>query len=300
MVLDWLAKGRTASPMTVADLMARKHYAKAVELAEGELKAKPGDHRLRIQLADALVAAGRGRDAVPYLREVADELASDGFAAKSIAILKRIQKIEPQPDVEDKLASLIEKKTRATAPSPFRPAAALPEFGMEEIGEPMDSGAAPMAADPTGAVEEPSAALATPLFPGFTKPELIAVMRGLDLVTHEPGDIVFAEGEPGDSMYLLGSGRVKAFIKDPRGRYKLVREMFEGDFFGEIALLSGKPRTATVTAATHCELLTLDRKTLDEIAVTHPGVVEVLMKFYYERQGSQDEKKIRSGEPPAS
>jgi cAMP-dependent protein kinase regulator len=63
--------------------------------------------------------------------------------------------------------------------------------------------------------------------------------------------------------------------------------MEEGTFFGEISILSGKPRTATVTAATHCELLELDRSTLDEITKTHPHVQSVLEEFYIQRASGQ-------------
>jgi len=109
------------------------------------------------------------------------------------------------------------------------------------------------------------------------------VMRGLELVTFEAGDVVVAEGAPGNSMFILTSGRVKAYVKTPKGKSMKVQEFEEGDFFGEIAVLTGKPRTATLTAAVDCECLELNRETLDEITKTHPGVREVLKKFQKER-----------------
>ncbi len=59
--------------------------------------------------------------------------------------------------------------------------------------------------------------------------------------------------------------------------------MEEGTFFGEISILTGQPRTATVTAKTTCELLELDRKTLDSITENHPHVRDVLQQFCDER-----------------
>ena len=53
----------------------------------------------------------------------------------------------------------------------------------------------------------------------------------------------------------------------------------EGSFFGEMSTLSGQPRSATVTAAAPCDLLELDRATLDRIAVPHPHVRAVLEDF---------------------
>jgi cAMP-dependent protein kinase regulator len=133
-------------------------------------------------------------------------------------------------------------------------------------------------------VEEAPPAAVSPLFQSFGQDELVAVMRGLRLVTFEAGDIIISEGDPGNSLFVLTTGIAKAFIKNQGtvGQRK-VREMQDGDFFGEIALLSGKSRTATVTAATRCELLELDRPTLDQIIVQHPHVMNVLQDFYIQR-----------------
>ncbi|HUG54745.1 MAG TPA: cyclic nucleotide-binding domain-containing protein [Vicinamibacteria bacterium] len=303
MVLDWLAKGKGAAPASVSALLARKQFAKAVELAQAQLRARPRDGRLRLQLADTLVAAGRGREAVPLLRGIADDLAKDGFAAKSIAVLKRIQKIDPGlKDIDQRLAGVIEQRNRqqwggtpTAAPAPAMPEIGMEEIGMDEIGLVPPPAAEPVDPAPAGgdlaldAVEADTAALLEPeprtpaLFPDFSRAELVAVMSGLRLCAFEAGDLVVAEGEPGDSLFLVSSGTVKAWIRDREGRYVFVREMGEGDFFGEISVLSGSPRTATVVAATDCELLELDRPTLDGITATHPRVRDVLQAFYEQR-----------------
>src|SRR5207253_990559 len=64
--------------------------------------------------------------------------------------------------------------------------------------------------------EEPPAAV-SPLFQGFSQDELVAVMAGLRLVTFEPGDIIITEGDPGDSLFVLTTGRAKAFTKRADG-----------------------------------------------------------------------------------
>ena len=185
----------------VDELIARKKYAKAVELLREEFEKGRRDARLRLQLADVLVLAGRKKEAVPILTGLADEFAVEGFAAKAISVLKKIQKLQPgQKDVMEKLAHLI-----------------------------------------------------------------------------------ITQGEAGDSMFVLTDGITKAFVRDASGHHTQVREMEEGTFFGEISILTGQPRTATVTAATRCELLELDRKTLDSITETHPHVREVLQQFCDER-----------------
>jgi cAMP-dependent protein kinase regulator len=133
----------------------------------------------------------------------------------------------------------------------------------------------------------------SPLFSDFSVGELLAVMSGLELLSFAAGDIVITEGEPGDSLFVVSTGRVKAFVRNPAGRHVQVREMGDGEFFGEISILKGSPRTATVTAASRLELLELDRATLDRITASHPRVRAVLEDFCAKRAGSADEALVR-------
>ena len=98
------------------------------------------------------------------------------------------------------------------------------------------------------------------------------MVRGLRVHTFDAGDVIVTERQPGQSLFILTSGRVKVFVRNPAGRNYLVAQLREGDFFGEIASLSGRPRTATVVAAAATDVLELDKPTLDGIARTHPRV----------------------------
>ena len=357
MVLSFFSGGKDAGG-NVADLIARKKYDKAIELLRAEFRQGGRDPRVRLQLADVLAMAGKGKEAVPILLGLADEFALEGFAAKAISVLKKVQKIDPaRRDVEVKLAKLIKEKTRDLPTSASLRASASaargPEFGMEEIGMEAAPTPAPHASEelrPAGLLEfqqsaqelviteEPEAgppvpieslgddllgviedvlkqspppavrtvragmpqaeaapSVESPLFTSFSQDELVAVIEGLRLLSFESGDIVITEGEAGDSLFVLTTGVVKAFVRNPAGKSIQVREMSEGAFFGEISILSGKPRTATITAKTACELLELDKSTLDSICQTHPHVREILKQFYEERLRNEQEKKIRSG-----
>jgi cAMP-dependent protein kinase regulator len=125
--------------------------------------------------------------------------------------------------------------------------------------------------------------ISSPLFADFSEADLLAVIQGLELATYGPGDILILEGDPGTSLFVVTSGVVRAFVRQPDGKNKPVREMGEGSFFGEISVLSGKARTATVTAKTNVEALILERKILDDICKTHPSVRTTLQKFAAER-----------------
>jgi CRP-like cAMP-binding protein len=350
MVLEWLSGSKDADA-----LIARGKYKQAVE-ALRELLAKHGaDPRIRLKLADVLVLSGRQREAVPVLLDLADEFAAEGQAAKSIALLKKVQKIDPgRADVEGKLADVLQAKERrkrgwdpsgekaigqeppswsastfspehfATAPTytpEQRIAAAkgatwVPSTRQDETTAGAEAAppeepitvyevemeildviqgalrapappppAAPAAPGPAAPREpEVRAFVESPLFSGFSRDELVAVIRGLRLLSFEPGDIVLTEGDAGNSLFVITEGTVKTFVRDTtQGGQLLMRRLREGDFFGEISILSGKARSATVTAATHCELLELDRATLDQITASYPHVREVLEEFYLAR-----------------
>ncbi len=124
----------------------------------------------------------------------------------------------------------------------------------------------------------------SPLFKDFSVDELVAVIQGLNLLTYQAGEIIIMEGDAGQSLYMLTAGTVRALRRNAAGKQATIGELAEGAFFGEMSILTGKPRTATVVAATYCELLELDRPTLDGIVTRHPHVLEVLKVFAAERQ----------------
>ena len=118
----------------------------------------------------------------------------------------------------------------------------------------------------------------SPLFQHFSVDEMVAVIAGLNLLTFDRGNVIIRQGQPGNSLYMLTSGKVRAFVKKD-GKNVPVADLNEGAFFGEGSILTGKPRSATVAALTACELLELDRPTLDDIASRHPHVMDVLREI---------------------
>ena len=450
----------------VATLIGKKNYTKAIEVIREQLKTQRNDPRLRLQLADVLVSAGKNKEAVTILLPLADEFAKEGFAAKAISVLKKIQKVDPgRRDIDSRLAGLIQEKQKQAvvaappsagggfelgmeeigfdapaaspeAPAPAPPAPAprpappapvaaprpappppappkprpaapepepelalesAPELDLSGGGPPPVASAAPIAVESAGAefdlgvesapaeeapldlgleaveaapviepepapppaappaapvedqdllfsgefeaveeltepileaeptveaepevtdpmsdsrfadelfsvlenaFQEPAAAAAgpapeaapaagaeivvSPLFKDFSVDELVAVIGGLNLITFERGQVILREGDPGQSLFMLTAGTVKAFVRRD-GKQVPIAELEEGAFFGEGSILTGKPRSATIVAKEHCELLELDRATLDSITQTHPHVRDVLQEFANQR-----------------
>src|SRR6185369_10039400 len=134
----------------VGALIAKKNYTKAIEVIREQLLTQRNDPRLRLQLADVLVSAGKNKEAVTILLPLADEFAKDGFAAKAISVLKKVQKIDPgRRDIDSRLATLIQDKQRLATVIPAAPSGGALELGMEEIGF---EAPAPSAAPPPRAV----------------------------------------------------------------------------------------------------------------------------------------------------
>jgi signal transduction histidine kinase len=87
------------------------------------------------------------------------------------------------------------------------------------------------------------------LFEGLEPDLLKQIRRQVDVLQFKSGEVVFHEGDPGDSLYLVGEGSVKISKEDRAGREQVLDYIKPGNFFGEMALLEGKPRSAMATAA---------------------------------------------------
>lgn len=121
-----------------------------------------------------------------------------------------------------------------------------------------------------------------PLFSDLTTQEFIAVAILLVRRVAKVGEVIVREGDPGDSMFIVSTGEVRATVLR-NGQQLPVATMRDGDFFGEMAVLSGEPRTATVTAVKATELLELSRENLREICSRHPHVEAKIRLAYDER-----------------
>lgn len=123
----------------------------------------------------------------------------------------------------------------------------------------------------------------SPLFEELSQEEREALTREMELETHDEGSVIITEGEPGSSMYVISSGEVKVFTRASGGGTVYLAKLGDGDFFGEVSVLTGRPRTATITASQRTELLRLDKEKLDNALAKHPGIRKVLDDFYKRR-----------------
>lgn len=133
----------------------------------------------------------------------------------------------------------------------------------------------------------------SPLFEMLGPAEREAVVKEMEGETHDEGSVIINEGDPGSSMYIIASGEVKVYTRGAGGTVYLAN-LGEGDFFGEVSVLTGKPRTATITASQRTELLRLDKSKLDGVLSKFPGIRKVLDDFYQRRAAHTVEAMIES------
>lgn len=103
--------------------------------------------------------------------------------------------------------------------------------------------------------------------------ELRLLMAGVTIEQFGAAETIVRQGDLGDSLYLIRSGVVEIFAIGRDGKQVHIRDLTRPAFFGEMALMTGEPRTATVRARTDAELLKLNRDGFVELFKTHPEAV---------------------------
>jgi small-conductance mechanosensitive channel len=98
-----------------------------------------------------------------------------------------------------------------------------------------------------------------------------------------PGELVIRAGDPGSSMFVLHNGRVQVQVNE-NGRSRTVATLNEGDFFGEMALFTGEPRTANVIAIEETEVLEIGHAAMKRVFDNNPDLVESLSFIMAERR----------------
>jgi CRP-like cAMP-binding protein len=110
-----------------------------------------------------------------------------------------------------------------------------------------------------------------PLFEGFSKRRLRKLARRAEFADYARGDEIVSTGGPGDAFFVVLSGSAKA-----RGK-PAARTLTTGDYFGELAVLDGGPRSATVVATSELQVMRVPREAFLELAEDEPALTASML-----------------------
>jgi len=100
--------------------------------------------------------------------------------------------------------------------------------------------------------------------------------------TLSPGETVFDEGDPGDQLYVIQSGEVE-LVRETASKQRVVARLGPGDFFGELGVVMGEPRSSRAVAVNTTRLIALDRETLEAMCMEQPVIAIRMIRVLVSR-----------------
>ncbi|MEI2766442.1 MAG: Crp/Fnr family transcriptional regulator [Dermatophilaceae bacterium] len=116
-----------------------------------------------------------------------------------------------------------------------------------------------------------------PLFAALDNEAAQVLLHEMSSSRLERGDILFHEGDPGDTLYVIGEGKVKLGRTSSDGRENLIAILGPGEMFGELSLFDPGPRTMTATAVAETQLMGLGNESLTTLLSGRPEVSKALL-----------------------
>lgn len=246
--------------------MVFEYLKRKLQEATGKTaKASPApgseaDYEERRRAAESLHADGRTEEAVQLLEALAADLAGTGEFPLAVAVRHQIHQWRPEKG-----------EVETPGEDGRRMAARRDQSGI--FGRP---GAAP---------DTPLHRLAkeTPFLAELSAAEISGLIESTGLVSHAAGTTVVEEGTAGDRLYFVTRGVLAVTTAGADGTAVRVGTLTVGDFFGEVAILTGRPRSATVTAESDAECLQISKESWEHLATAHPRMKALLESALAER-----------------
>ena len=122
------------------------------------------------------------------------------------------------------------------------------------------------------------------MFEGLSDTELGQLASRAKVYPLRKGDTVVAQGDAGDSMFIIAEGLLTVSLRQPDGSELTVADLAPGQFFGERSLLTGEPRSATVTCAADCTVVEVGKDAIATLLQANGALVETFSRAALERQ----------------
>jgi cAMP-dependent protein kinase regulator len=238
-------KERVSYKEEALSFLSRREWKKAMESFQKHIDQEPEDLRSRLKMAELSERLGRKKEAIAEYRQVAEAYAKEGFLLQAISVNKMILRIDPlSKDINEQLTHLYMARARET-----KSIRSLPPI---------------------------------PLLSDLEEGELQTLLGRVQFKAFPKGSFVCREGEPGDSLMVICQGQVGVY-KHFEGREVWIRNLKEGDCFGEFGFFLDRKRHASVKSLMDCETIEITRNELEEIIKNHPRVREVLEDLFKKR-----------------
>ncbi len=275
---------------SAAALFAQGQHVAALRLYDAAVAAAPLDFDARIRLADCALGLGDPR-AFDVYRAAAWYCLKSGHPLTALVCARVLE--AHGGDASDLTASLVVsygsesdllgKLAARVAPPPDDLVVPVPDVRIPPADNAVATGIT-RALNATDKFNEfPEALHAIPLLSSVTEAAFRRLLGTLTLRRLPAGAYVIREGEPGNSFFFVASGRLRVFATDGLGRQTELAQLGENAVFGEMALLSAQPRTATVACTTEVDLFEVGRQSLAALADELGAVAEALHGFTRER-----------------
>lgn len=122
------------------------------------------------------------------------------------------------------------------------------------------------------------------LFASLDEDERLLIAEQLEEVRYASGEFIIREGEAGDSFFIIDQGEVEVFVNSQSGNRKSLATLSVGDFFGEIALLTGERRTASVQATLDVRVFRLKKDSFKSVLETRPDILDEISSVLSRRK----------------
>jgi cAMP-dependent protein kinase regulator len=288
-----MARTRTLANLwsEVIQAFEREQWDRALKRCIVILQGAPDCFEARMMVADILLKQGMVSEAMEVYKVIAWHFTKAGFPLLGIVAIKMLTAVEQSyAEVLEVLAGLYSADSDRV--SPEAPAPKLPDLKSVEItkaaenidsvvplaGRELGSLATKLATDEKGLTDYPEKLHAIPLFSDLPEDAFAKLLGDLQLRRFVRDSTILREGDPGKSFFLLARGMVEV-SKQVSGENLVLARLYDGSVFGEMALVSSEPRSATVRARSQVDLLELARSDLEKEAEQLESVGRALKKF---------------------
>jgi CRP-like cAMP-binding protein len=265
-------------------------YARSLRAYDQILTAVPLDYQVRFKIADILAKVGLSAEAAEVYRTIALHDIRTGHPLPAIVACEALEALGGNADeLLGMLATTYASGSPHLGRFAVRPAPVPPETRVEAPdlagNEPFDGvadRARQRALDLSAFTDTQQQFHPLPFFSELGPDAFLAVLRSLVVRRLEDGAVVTRQGEPGTALYLVASGEVRVVVADAGGEREIAH-LFESSLFGEMALITDQPRSASVVVVGEADIIEVSKEALARVTRQIPALKEVLDRFTRER-----------------